>query len=520
MSKQEKLTIVPTMQKLLFILLFINFNLLSQTSLAQGFASMDGRNIILCPGGAALPSFTEADCHQVNQGQVNPQNKAVWIKTNIQVSEDFLHSSDAFALFLLGKMSSEVYFNGQLLGSNGVPAVAANDELVGKMDAKLFVPKTLIKLGDNELVIFMSAHHGFFDLSYPLHFIGLGEFSKVNDIYQHNLWFSLPLLGVLLLGAVYFFTLSFYTEKPKNTVLFLFMALFAAAQLLAEMSRGLFNYTYPFHDIRLLAIVSFAACFGTCLLLFTLGKFADKHKFIWLMFGLISMLLGIILTPGFDSKTALAIFIPAVTALLLLATRYWQKRTKSTLVYMLVFASFILTIILNFSSFHNLPYYYIITAMMCYLFIRQANELAWEKAKRKLEEKQVDRLLFRLEQKKQQLSPPKLKISSAGKIELLSTDDISFCKASGDYVEIYLEDKTCHLYSGSLKLLETLLPTTFLKVHRSYIVNLDHVIGLKSSAVIDKEQGLTSGVLHLKSEEWVPVSRRIMPLVRGRVDLY
>jgi hypothetical protein len=49
---------------------------------------------------------------------------------------------------------------------------------------------------------------------------------------------------------------------------------------------------------------------------------------------------------------------------------------------------------------------------------------------------------------------------------------------------------------------------------------LDHVIGLKSSAVIDKEQGLTSGVLHLKSEEWVPVSRRIMPLVRGRVDLY
>jgi hypothetical protein len=508
------------MRKFLVILLFINSSLLSQLSLAQVFSPIDKRDITLCHGGPNMPTFSEADCQQVNLGQVNPQNKAIWIKVNIQVSERFLDSRDAFALFLFGKMSSEVYFNGYLLGRNGEPAVLAADEVVGNMDARLFVPKDLIKPGDNELKILMSAHHGFFDLGYPVHFIGLGEFARVSHFYQHNLWFSLPLLGVLLLGAVYFLTLSFSPEKPKNTLLFLCMAFFAAAQLLAEMSRGLFNYAYPLHDIRLVVIVSFAFCFGACLLLFVVGKFADKQKFNWLLFGLIAMLVSIVWVPGFDNKTALAIFIPAVTALMLLTLRYWHDRNKSTLVYLLVFTSFVLTIILNFSTFHDLPYYYIITVMMCYLFVRQANELAWEKAKRKIEEKQVDKLLFKLEQNKQQLSPPKLKISSAGKIELISTDNISFCKASGDYVEIYLEDKSCHLYSGSLKLLETLLPSTFLKVHRSYIVNLDHVIGLQSSAVIDKEQGLTTGALYLKGEEIIPVSRRIMPLVRGKVDVY
>lgn len=75
-----------------------------------------------------------------------------------------------------------------------------------------------------------------------------------------------------MLEAVYFFALSFYPQKPKNTLLFLLMALSAAAQLLAEMSRGLFNYLYPLHDVRLLVIVILAMCFGTCLMFFAVQK--------------------------------------------------------------------------------------------------------------------------------------------------------------------------------------------------------------------------------------------------------
>nr|WP_196139578.1 LytTR family DNA-binding domain-containing protein [Aliikangiella sp. G2MR2-5] len=88
--------------------------------------------------------------------------------------------------------------------------------------------------------------------------------------------------------------------------------------------------------------------------------------------------------------------------------------------------------------------------------------------------------------------------------------DIFYCKASGDYVELYLKDKQMKLFSGSLKKLESELPSTFLRVHRSYLVNLDQVQSLISEA--------GGGNLIMSNDEQVPVSRRLMPSVRSAVS--
>lgn len=111
-----------------------------------------------------------------------------------------------------------------------------------------------------------------------------------------------------------------------------------------------------------------------------------------------------------------------------------------------------------------------------------------------------------------------MKISSAGKTELLPTETIIYCKAAGDYVEIHLKNQQQSLYSGSLKSIERQLPNTFLKVHRSYVVNLDYILSIKKSKASGASSTSSSGFLVLQNGEEVPVSRRILPRVRGVID--
>ena len=70
---------------------------------------------------------------------------------------------------------------------------------------------------------------------------------------------------------------------------------------------------------------------------------------------------------------------------------------------------------------------------------------------------------------------------------------------------MYLQSREL-LYSGSLKSIADQLPTTFVRVHRSYVVNIDKVISMKRDG--------ENGYLVLTNDTQIPVSRRMMPQVR------
>jgi len=498
----------------LFILLAFGVSPVHSTELI----SIDRDNIIVCPvdGDSDLESdFSSSNCQLKSIYDINPQNQALWVKAVINVPHKNLSHQYPLALYLLGKTSSEVFFNGVSLGKNGTPAFDGRNEFVGIMDARFYVPPELIKQGDNEVVLFLSAHHGFLKLRVPIHFIGLGEYTDTLSFFQSNIRISLGLFGALCLSALYFLVLSLRSKQRSKYIPFCLMAFISLSQLLVEISRGLFNYTYPVHDLRLMIIVLLSAGFGLCLLTFTLNKFTQKHYRLWLFIAVTLMAFAIIFMQGFDRKTAAAILIPSLIATIVVANKYRQKHSRELLGYLSVFVVFTVTIILTFNVFHDMLFYYIITGMMTFLFVTQANELINEQARRKEEELQVSKLQFKLDQNQQKQTPSKLKINSAGKTELLATDTILYCKAAGDYVEIHLDNQQQSLYSGSLKSIENLLPTTFLKVHRSYVVNLDVISSVKNSKSAGSTSATSSGFLVLNSGQEIPVSRRILPMVRG-----
>ena len=181
-----------------------------------------------------------------------------------------------------------------------------------------------------------------------------------------------------------------------------------------------------------------------------------------------------------------------------------------------MFVLFSITILLTLTTFHDVLFYYIITGVLIFLFILQARKLNQEQKDKEAEQALVAKLQFKLEQNQQQTKPTTIKITSAGKIENISTDQVVYCKASGDYVEMNLKDSQQRLFTGSLKELESTLPNTFLRVHRSYLVNVEFIRSLNTKSLKLTETS-AAGFLQLHDTMEVPVSRRIMPTVRNYI---
>lgn len=483
---------------------------------AQSLVSIDLDSVIVCPITShidVMPSFSEPECKTVNAGQIDPQNKALWVKGTVNIPEGMFNDKQPHSVFISGKASSQVYFNGHYLGSNGSPNAIPDLEQVGKIDAMFYVPIKLIKPNSNEIIIKMSSHHGFITLHSPLNFIGFGIYADPTYLIHRGLGLSIIPLGALLLGAIYFFVASFNPRKRANNLLFLLMTSFASLQLLAENFRALFSYPYPYHDVRLLLIVSLSLLFGVCLLSLVVLKLQKTKPYWWVLAGSCLSVFIVWFVPGFDPKTALSIFVPSAICATLLTIQATKTKSKEWAIYAALFISFSCTIILTLTAFHDVLFYYIIAGVLIFLFILQARKLSQEQKDKEAEQALVAKLQFKLEQNQQQTEPSTLKINSSGKIEIISSDKIVFCKAAGDYVEINLKNHQQRLFTGSLKELESTLPNTFLRVHRSYLVNVEYVHSLNTKS-LKQAKTAAAGYLQLGDEIEVPVSRRIMPTVR------
>ena len=66
----------------------------------------------------------------------------------------------------------------------------------------------------------------------------------------------------------------------------------------------------------------------------------------------------------------------------------------------------------------------------------------------------------------------------------IAVDEVVFVRGADDYAELHLADGSIHLHEKSLTALSSLLPESFARVHRSYIVNLRRVTGIRSDSLV------------------------------------
>lgn len=493
------------------VLVYLIFSLIiSMLFSSIAFANINIENdLIICPANnieKTIPDFQSTECSSQVFKKLNPTHTQLWVKANVIVNQQFLDNTPAAGFYVFGKASSLVYFNGVLIGGNGTPGIDKSTEEPGKMDAVIFVPRGLIKLGSNDVVLKMSGHSGFLDLHRPIHWLGLAQYAQPSDIKLRHYWKSIIPLGVLLLGAVYFGIASL---RQKEHSLLALMSFFAAAQLCIEIARGLVAYAYPFHDIRLLLILVFSFGFGMAMLLYTLNLLNFKNKHSIALISLALTLTLMIAFQGFDTKSVIAVGLPTTFSLGLSLYCAFRKQTRA-FGLALSLSFFVIVVSIAPANFLDLYLFYIVAAFLIILFIQQLSVFANETLARIEEKERADKLQLIIDQNQFDNKNQTLRIKSANKTELISIANISYFKGAGDYVEVALNDSNTLLHNDNLTELEQNLPSTFLRVHRSFIVNTNLISSLER-----KKSGV--GLLTLNNGETVPVSRRIMPSVREQI---
>ncbi|MGV3632117.1 MAG: LytR/AlgR family response regulator transcription factor [Bacteroidota bacterium] len=103
-------------------------------------------------------------------------------------------------------------------------------------------------------------------------------------------------------------------------------------------------------------------------------------------------------------------------------------------------------------------------------------------------------------------------VKNGSEIQILPTRDIDFIEAYDDYVKIYTGEKY-HLKKKTLSYYEPVLaPANFLRIHRSFILNLAKITRIESFEKNSYLAILSSGMR-------VPISRTAYPVLKAKLGI-
>ncbi|HEX8329673.1 MAG TPA: LytTR family DNA-binding domain-containing protein [Hymenobacter sp.] len=103
-----------------------------------------------------------------------------------------------------------------------------------------------------------------------------------------------------------------------------------------------------------------------------------------------------------------------------------------------------------------------------------------------------------------------LAVKKQGNIILIDINDLRYIKGAGIYTELHLQNGQRELHDKSLEKLEQLLPSSFERIHKSYLVPI-----AQAQKILVQEGGKYQ--LQLKNGELVPIGRARYKELRGRL---
>lgn len=90
-------------------------------------------------------------------------------------------------------------------------------------------------------------------------------------------------------------------------------------------------------------------------------------------------------------------------------------------------------------------------------------------------------------------SPERLVFKADGALHFIRTHDVVWIEAQGDFIRVQTAGGRTQLVRETLQSLERRMPGKFLRIHRSYVVNADHVRRLESALYGDYDVYMSDG---------------------------
>jgi LytTr DNA-binding domain len=423
-------------------------------------------------------------------GRIDPQGRELWLRAPVSADRD---GTATPVLQILGVTSSEVWFNGVRIGANGQPGPSAAAERPGRYETSFPLPESLWRPQGNELVLRLSAFHAGVRFVQPVGGIWIGD--SAGEMRLPFLALTLIVAGALL-AASFGFGAIFAIRRTGSSLTLAALASVAAVQALIENIRYLEKYAYPLHVWRVGAIWLAAAAFAVLLVIYASARFAPRRRNQLLTASLV-LVAASYAAPGFDEKAGLALVTGVLLAgvAVLLGVRRHLSGARPVLAYL---AGFLAVVLLAPGLLLDLSFFILAAGLLLPLLVADVLRLGRDDRDR---EAALTRAASR---------PDRLTVATPKGVELTPLGDIIAILGADDYAELRLAGARSLLHSARLERLETQLPSSFVRIHRSVIANLGHVERLERDGARWR--------LHMSEGPPLPVSRSRLPSVREAID--
>ena len=395
------------------------------------------------------------------------------------------------SLMIGGPFSSEIYWDGENIGNKGAVGNSIDEEIAGPIDFSSFVPSRLLKPGNHQIQLRLSTQHLIARDESVLHFVWVAPYRQ--DGQRDLRYYAVPLiiLSGLIALSLQSFRIGRSAGNPMHTGLGLF-GFCIIITLMSEVSRAVINYPYHYHELR--GLIGWFGNLGAGLaLIYTCYRVVDTR------------LAKMILAAGI-TLVAASYFVPMNSGDMRLA----QDFSLLTLAPSLVFA--ILLFKKRISYLSTLPIFWlaclISNSLSIGLFLDSFQFIAslvliggawvWT---------YVDNTVQN-ENRISQEETEHFKVRSAGEEKKILVTDCYALKGEGNFTSMMLLNGQAVLHQDGLGAIMKTNPINFVRVHKSFAVNLSAIVKLRAAAG-------SKYWLETANKETIPVSRYRVAELRG-----
>lgn len=394
--------------------------------------------------------------------------------TEVDIAPDAVRSDRPLMVALVAMASSEVRWNGTLIGRNGRPGPDAAREIPGRFTAVYIVPHELVRPGRNVVTARVSSHHLPLPVVNAVHMFAVADYV---DPLRYGLMAYLPallMIGVLAVAGVYFTVTSLLDRAQRGAPLLAAVAWLAVAQLAVETARVFINYPYPWHVVRVGAIAVLAALTAIAATAWTAGRLGTPRPRLVVAMTSALALAAVLAAPGYDNKAEFAI----VAGFAMIAgcgiEAGWRRGRRDGWIALGLAVAAALVWKWEGNRFLDVAWYVMVAAMLGLLVAAQVRALSRARAGQGAEAARADEAEAQLARRDAAMAS----IRDGTRTHRVPTAAILALEAADDYCEVRLADGRRLLSTASLAQTLADLPGDFVRVHKSWAVNAAHIAAI------------------------------------------
>ena len=410
-------------------------------------------------------------CRPTSLSQFDLAEPVVTTRQIVSVSRAGAASRLPIAITLIGTMSSEVRWNGTLIGRNGRVGGDAASETPGRFRATIAIPREIVRVGRNVLDIRMSAHHRWLPVHRPVQRIAVEFYKGSSSAELGAYWPALLTAGALVVAALYFGAAALVGRSRREALLLTGVAVCATLQLAIETSRSFIDYAYPWHIARVTGIVLLVAITSALMVSYAARRYAPQLTRRTATASVVTSIGAVTVLPLFDTKAWACLLATAILCLLCATTARERRDGRVGMGVALLFA---LLLLWRGGDVLDRGYYLFVAVLLAGLVAEQVFGLRQLYSSLAVERDRGAALAARLEEAKD-VGPSTISFRDGTAIHRVAEDEIVRITAADDFCELTLTDRRPLLVGGTLRAFEASLPDQFVRVHKSCIINLAHV---------------------------------------------